>query len=496
MPPKVSLIIPIHNVEKYLRQCLDSVVNQTLREIEIICIDDGSTDASPSILAEYAGRDARLKVIPQAKANAGHARNVGLAAASGDYVGFLDADDYCEEGLFEQAYAQAVSQDADMVIWAHNLCDMSSGEPILTGDVVLPRAFNRNHAILDYAYAPWNRLVRREMIAQKDLRFQEIERANDVYFGCMTLLHARKVVHLEGVQYHYRVGMTTNLQATNARTPDTVVLAWREVWRRCEADHLTEKYEAVLRTAAATSLFYTLQSIRDVDAYRLLWGLLKSLFQGDEFPGGTAVDQIMNERTRQLLALLSRSQTMTEFLVNQQVLSNSRYSRIWREKEKIASDLEESRRVRRSLCGDLDSLKGRLAESQKARRYNWQEARRLAEELAESQKARQYNWQEARRLAEELAASQKARQYNWQEARRLAEELAASQKARQYNWQEARRLAEELAASQKARQYNWREAQRLAGELAEIRASRSYRLGKWLARAFRRIARVAKIFQR
>lgn len=93
---KVSVIIPVYNVEKYLRQCIDSIVNQTLKEIEIICVDDGSTDSSPAILAEYTAKDPRVKVITREKSNAGAARNAGMAVATGEYLGFVDSDDWCE----------------------------------------------------------------------------------------------------------------------------------------------------------------------------------------------------------------------------------------------------------------------------------------------------------------------------------------------------------------------------------------------------------------
>ena len=92
---KVSVIIPVYNAEKYLRQCLDSVVNQTLRDIEIICVDDGSTDGSIEILREYEQKDSRVKVLCQKNQYAGVARNNGLSHASGEYVFFMDSDDYC-----------------------------------------------------------------------------------------------------------------------------------------------------------------------------------------------------------------------------------------------------------------------------------------------------------------------------------------------------------------------------------------------------------------
>ena len=94
--PKISVIVPVYNTEKYLAACLDSLVNQTLKEIEIICVDDGSTDSSLKILREYEAKDSRLKVITQENKYAGVPRNTGIDAAAGKYVYFADSDDYCD----------------------------------------------------------------------------------------------------------------------------------------------------------------------------------------------------------------------------------------------------------------------------------------------------------------------------------------------------------------------------------------------------------------
>ena len=93
---KVSVIIPVYNVEPYLKQCMDSVVGQTLKDIEIICVDDGSTDGSLDILKEYATEDSRIQIIEQKNAGAGAARNNGMRHATGKYLSFLDSDDFFE----------------------------------------------------------------------------------------------------------------------------------------------------------------------------------------------------------------------------------------------------------------------------------------------------------------------------------------------------------------------------------------------------------------
>ena len=136
---KVSVIIPVYNTEKYLRQCLDSVVNQTLRDIEIICVDDGSTDGSIEILREYEQKDSRVKVLCQKNQYAGVARNNGLNYASGEYVFFMDSDDYCCHELLERAVDRAKMVDADIVVFDHECYDESTGRTEKKQDVTLNR---------------------------------------------------------------------------------------------------------------------------------------------------------------------------------------------------------------------------------------------------------------------------------------------------------------------------------------------------------------------
>ena len=112
---KVSVIVPVYNREKYLHQCMDSIVSQTLKEIEIILVDDGSTDASPAICDEYAAKDLRVKVIHKQNAGMGVAYNTGMAEAKGDYIGFVETDDWIEPEMYEELYNKALEQDVDMV---------------------------------------------------------------------------------------------------------------------------------------------------------------------------------------------------------------------------------------------------------------------------------------------------------------------------------------------------------------------------------------------
>jgi len=116
-----SLIIPVYNVEKYLRKCLDSAINQTLKDIEIIIVNDGSTDNCPGIIQEYAAKDKRIKVINQENRGLSAARNVGIEMASADYIAFMDSDDWMDVNFMERMYSTAVKNDADIVVCNHAL---------------------------------------------------------------------------------------------------------------------------------------------------------------------------------------------------------------------------------------------------------------------------------------------------------------------------------------------------------------------------------------
>ncbi len=111
---KVSVIIPVYNVEKYLKECLDSVVNQTLKDIEIICVNNGSVDNSLQILEEYSAKDCRIKIIDKNNTGVASARNEGIKAASGEFIGFVDSDDWIELDYFEKLYKAAIEYNSDI----------------------------------------------------------------------------------------------------------------------------------------------------------------------------------------------------------------------------------------------------------------------------------------------------------------------------------------------------------------------------------------------
>ena len=176
---KISIIVPVYNTEKYLAQALDSLTGQTLKEIEIICVNDGSTDGSGEILARYASRDARIKIITQANSGQSAARNAGMKAARGEYIGFLDADDWADKSAFEKLYRQ--SDDDDMVIG--NICVYN--QSMNTYDYndsycsinIFPQGFYNKHFspveckdfLFRISVTPWNKIYKRSFLIENNL---------------------------------------------------------------------------------------------------------------------------------------------------------------------------------------------------------------------------------------------------------------------------------------------------------------------------------------
>lgn len=351
--PKVSVIIPIWNVEDYLRQCLDSVVNQTLRDIEIICVDDGSTDGSPAILAEYAAKDPRVRVLTRASANAGDARNAGVAIATGEYLGFVDSDDWCELALFEKAYARAKEANADVVIWRNDHFDVRRNR--LTApfrfhlhpeQIIRPIAPHEiRHVIFAvFPFAPWCRLVRHEHVRREALSFQSVQRSNDVLFGCLTLATASRIALMDEVLYHYRTGTRMNLQSGNDFSVGDVVRVWKAVGHALEDRQLMRDFRVGYFNAAANSFFYTLGSLTNVESYRTLFAELKELFATDPLLSSCKEGDIRDAGARLFVSALRATDNPIDFLLRLARFDRRRFTMLWREADSLRAYKRDNER--------------------------------------------------------------------------------------------------------------------------------------------------------
>ena len=211
MKPKVSIIIPVYKVEKFLTRCLDSVLGQTLKEIEIILVDDGSPDNCGNICDEYAAKDKRVIVIHKKNAGVSAARNSGLEVASGEFVGFVDSDDYVAATMFEDMYRQAVLADAEMAMCQFAITDGATDQLVhrSSGDDFNVLKFDNKKAfelIADFSrpvqVTVWNKLFKRELI--QNLRFDTSKRmAEDLEFLMRAMFKSKTIVYVPYVLYAY-----------------------------------------------------------------------------------------------------------------------------------------------------------------------------------------------------------------------------------------------------------------------------------------------------
>ncbi len=222
MSPKVSVIIPVYNVSEYLGQCLDSVLLQTLQDIEVICVDDGSTDDSLDILQGYAMFDERLKIISQENAGAGAARNNGIKHATGEYIICLDSDDFFEPDMLEKMVAKAEEDNSDVVV-----CDFflfnNETEQIDTNAKanVLEKFFKKsafkptdlNETLFDLNYpAAWNKLIKADLIRKHNITFDEQAKCfEDNLFCSLSLALANKISMLNQACIYYRRNQQTQI---------------------------------------------------------------------------------------------------------------------------------------------------------------------------------------------------------------------------------------------------------------------------------------------
>lgn len=208
---KVSVIVPCYNAEKFLDKCLDSLIGQTLKDIEIICVNDCAKDSTASILEKYAKQDNRIKIITHEK-NQGlsAARNSGMAIATGEYIGFVDSDDFVELTMMEKLYSKAVKKDADLVIGNVFLYFADTGKTQVFRDerfftYLSGRVFKfEDQPSLVSCIGAWDRIYKRELITENNLQFPVGMIYEDQPFSIQAMACAKRITTVSEPLYYYR----------------------------------------------------------------------------------------------------------------------------------------------------------------------------------------------------------------------------------------------------------------------------------------------------
>lgn len=239
--PKVTVIVPVCNTVSYLGQCLDSIAGQTLQEIEVICVDDGSTDGSFAVLQRYAALDSRFIVLHQENGYAGTARNRAMRIAQGDYLVFWDSDDFFEPEALEKMYDRITCRDADICVCGAYQYFERTGETSVSSRYLaqdrLPKdpVFNlHTHGDFIFTFTTvmlWNKMYRRAFVEETGLAFQSRRNANDTYFSACALLLADRIVVVKEPLVTYRIGREGSLVSSLQKDPIAPLEAWADVRR-------------------------------------------------------------------------------------------------------------------------------------------------------------------------------------------------------------------------------------------------------------------------
>lgn len=288
MENRISVIIPVYNVQAYLPECLDNVISQDYCDLEIILIDDGSKDDSGKICDEYAAKDSRIRVIHQANAGAGAAKNAGLRAATGKYLAFLDSDDYLEPGAYSHMVSILQETGADVVQCAFQYCyrdRIEKGPAIYEKETEDVRSCLIRFTLDPTLALLWNKLYKRELF--DGIFFEEGNVIDDEFFTYQGIMNAGTIVHDARVIYNYRIRRSSVMHAPHQEERK---LADRLAFNKKRRDHIIKRYpelrEVFDRDYLESLIFWSRSPYNTEESYQLIKRNLKAYFreEGYTFP--------------------------------------------------------------------------------------------------------------------------------------------------------------------------------------------------------------------
>lgn len=278
---KVSVIIPVYNSAQYLTKCIESMLNQTLKEIEIICVDDGSTDESLAIIKNYKKLDSRIKILTQENKYAGVARNNGMRIAKGEYLFFLDSDDFSSDTLLEKVYFKGKDTNADVVFFGakqyHEETNTYTDANWYFNRKRLPQkdVFNK-YDVPDEIFnitsvAPWTKVFRREFVQNEKLQYQALKNSNDLYFVMLAECLADRITFVNEDLTYYRVGRKGSLQNSKDKDPLCFMKAMNAVYKELVERKIYEVVKRSFDNTYINTCRYNMTSTNDIDVKKIVY---------------------------------------------------------------------------------------------------------------------------------------------------------------------------------------------------------------------------------
>lgn len=283
---KVSVVVPVYNAEKYIVQCLNSIINQTLEEIEVIVINDGSEDGSLEKIQEIRKKDDRIRVINQENKGPAFARNRGIKDAKGKYLALWDADDFFESTMLEEMYQACEENEADICVVRSQAYDDETGEYREQGwtikNEMLParNPFSykdiSEHVFNVFNGWAWDKLFRRDMILENGIEFQDIKSSEDMLFVDMALVTAKKIFVLEKTLAFHRVNVKTSVSVTREKTWDCFYKALLEMRKQLLERGIYKEVEKSFINWAANFTTWQLDTLKKGKSFFCAYELMHS----------------------------------------------------------------------------------------------------------------------------------------------------------------------------------------------------------------------------
>ena len=272
-PVILSVVSPVYNGAKYLEPFLRSVQQQSFPHFELIMVDDGSTDSSIEIIKTYQKKDSRIHLIGQNHKGAGSARNFGLSRAKGQYIIFLDCDDWFSEDFFKTMIDRIEADQSDIAICEFFIYNQQTGE---MGKSAIPETRNqkieRTNLVFDiFAPNPWTKLYRISFLKKKELLFQEIPSCNDWSFAYTSLACAEKISVIRKPLVYYRTKTTTSISSYRYKRTKDIVWAIKHLRQELKSRALFSQYKEGFARKSISHLVYEALSDQGVKVFYVLF---------------------------------------------------------------------------------------------------------------------------------------------------------------------------------------------------------------------------------
>lgn len=250
---KLSIIIPVYNVEKYIPVCLESIINQPFKDLEIICVNDGSSDNSLSVLQSYKEKDNRITIIDKKNEGSGVARNTALAIAKGDYVYFVDGDDWLADNALEKVVSKADELDTDILIFSGLSYYNGKGQNGAYSKNKLPEKYfdkvfsskDIKKDIFKFPSTAWTKLYKRDFLIKNNIKFQNIKVGQDQLPFFHSMIKAERIATLPENLYCYRKNRKGAVTSVKKKKNFSPIYVFYGIEEMLKSENMLDDYKAI-----------------------------------------------------------------------------------------------------------------------------------------------------------------------------------------------------------------------------------------------------------